>query len=442
MTLSQREKIASVIAFITMMCVAVAPQRSFLMRGARFFDFHWSQILANFAVVACVVLLWPEIKYRHDIKKLLRIGWPLLVYTLTEIIFLIFGFLHKGAPGIEKSFPLSWWFNYGTMLFFLLGAYILGYLVRWDAHKQAKFLATVFATLTLIVLGEYLYGSGLHNSIGALVHFLNANTDRIWQWSPSSESLRVTALYAAPTLLAMATLSGMVWSLSANYSRVFRVILFLDSAFIMLLTASRAEFLAAAVLLVCSALIKIQNRGFKVWIKRSMPVLMAVLLIFLVGAGVYSHNLSKKYSAGLFTRIATYEKGEAKDESINENQKTFLTKLDQLSSGRVFLWAEAFKVIEQHPYGTGMPSGCYLTRAHAHNDFLAKYIQQGILGIIMIVVILAWMSSQQDSEYSADLGLYFAITIFAVGLMDCAFAQSPVLLLPLFLLGLNAGNTR
>lgn len=442
MTLSQREKIASVIAFIAMICVAVAPQRSFLMRDARFFDFHWSQILASGAVLACTVLLWPEIKYRHDMKKLLRISWPLLAYTLIEIIFLIFGFLHKDAPGIEKSFPLSWWFNYGTMLVLLPGAYILGYLVRWDAYKQAKFLAAVFAILSLIVLGEYFYGSGIPNPIGALVHFLNVNTDRIWQWSPSSESLRVTALYAAPTLLAMATLSGMVWSLSANFNRVFRVILFLDSALIMLLTASRTEFLAAAVLLVCSALIKIQNRGFKVWIKRSLPVLVGVLLILFVGAGIYSHNLSKKYSAGLFTRIATYEKGEAKDDIDNQSQKVFLAKLDQLSSGRVFLWAEAFKVIEQHPFGTGMPSGCYLTRAHAHNDFLAKYIQQGILGIIMIVVVLAWMSSQQDSEYSGDLGLYFAIAIFAVGLMDCAFAQSPVLLLPLFLLGLNAGNTR
>lgn len=441
MSFSQKGKIASGITFVVMLLFVIAPERSFVPSTSALYGFNWSQIFVLISIVVTFVVLFPKLKYDHSFLGYFKVAWPIIIYAIIEISFLIFGFLHRDQPGLTKTFFENWWFGYGIMLMLLPGAYFLGYIVRWDAKKQAQFLLTVFLLLTVIVFGEYLYGNGAHNPVGNFVHFLNLSTDRIWQWSPGAESLRVTALYTAPTLLAMVTLSGMVWALSANYNRPLRVFLFLDCTLILFLTASRTEFLAALILVFCSALVKIQNDGLKNWLKKSVPVLLIVALILFVGAGVYLHQFSKNYSAGLLTRLSASESNVAKSKD-SQSQEAVLAKLDQLSSGRVSLWGEAFRVIEKHPFGTGMPSGCYLSRAHAHNDFLSKYITQGILGIIMIIFVLTWMTGQPDGKFSTDMGLYFAITLFAIGLMDCAFAQSPVLVLPLFLLGLNAGNTR
>ena len=440
MSLTQREKTVSFITFTVMLLVVVAPERGFVSTTSPLYGLHWSQIAALLAVPLCFIIIFPELKHRHSLKKYFLYAWPLMVYALIEICFLIYGYGHRFDSGLIKSYPENWWLSYGIMVMLLPGAYFLGFAVRWDSKKQAQFLITAFSLLTIIVLGEYLYGNGVPNLIGNMVHLVNVTTDKIWQWSPGAESLRVTGLYTAPTLLAMITLSGMVWSLSAIGNRFIRVFLFCECALVLVLTASRTEFLAALFLIVCAALVKIQNRGFKNWFLRSLPVVAFILtLIFFVGAGVYFHKFSGNYSAGIITRMNSLDSEEASQEQPRNSEAAF-TRLDQLSSGRVTLWGEALSVIEKHPFGTGMPSGCYLTGAHAHNDLLSKYISEGILGIIMIIVMLAWMTGQPDGKLSNDMGLFLAIALFGIGLFDCTFAQSAVLVVPMFLLGLNAGT--
>ena len=441
MSLSQREKIASFITLISMLLLAIVPQRSFLPQGALLFNVHLSQIVALAGVLMCFFLLLPELKYYHAFKKYIRIAWPLLAYTAVELGFLAYGYLHRFDPGVLKSFPQSWWFNYTAMLLLLPGVFFLGYAINWDMKKQARYLLVALGVTTVIVLGEYLTGNGVANPIGSLVHFLNVNTDRIWQWSPAFESLRVTGLHTAPTLLAMFTISGMVWALSVDYSRAVRIIIFVDSALIMLMTASRTEFIAALVLILCATVVKIQNHGLKNWMKRSLPVLLFVVVLLVAGAGLYMYKFPSGFSAGLITRMDSLDK-QATSSSDAQNRKVLIEKLDSFSSGRVSLWVEATGVIEEHPLGSGVPAGFYLNRAHAHNDFITKYITQGILGIVMLIMMFAWMSGLPDGSHSSEMGLYFAVAFFVVGLMDCVFAQSSVLLVPLFLMGLNVPRFR
>ena len=441
LNLSQREKIASVITFIVMLLIAIVPQRSFLPKGAFFFDFYWSQVLVLMALAVCLFLLLPEMKLRFSLKKYLRLTWPMLLYSVIELCVLFYGFLHRGDARVLKAFPLSWWFNYGVLLLLLPSVFLLGFIIEWNAQKQASFLVIAFIITTFIVVGEYLYGSGITNPIGMFVHFLNSNTDRIWQWNSNYETLRVTALQSFPAMLAALSLSGMVWVFSIKANHAVKAFLFIDASIILLLTGARTEFIAAAFIILSASIIKINNRGFANWAKKSLPIVFVVVLVFAVFGAVYVEKFQNNFSAGIITRIDSYSQG-ISDESAISNDEVTMDKLDSLSSGRVPMWVKAAKLIIKNPLGTGMPSGCFLKHSHAHNDFLSKYITEGPLGIILIILMFGWMTNFPSSKYQEEMGLLFAVMTFLVSLTDSAFLQVPVLVIPFFLLGLNSHTVK
>lgn len=440
LSLVTRKKTASITAFVALAFLCIAPQRSFLPQGAEFYNINWSQIVVLLASLLCFGLLMPEIRRQRSLRTFLKFAWPLLLYTLVEGAFWIYGYGHRLDPTIHHSYAQSWWFNYANTIILLPLVFFLGYLINWDEKMQMAFVATVFSALTIIVVGEYLYANGISNPIGDVAHYLNTNTDAIWQWSPSFESLRVTGLYRTPTVLATFTLLGMGWALAVRTSTVARTIIFLDSFFILFLTASRIEMIAAVILVLCALITKIQKRGMREWIKRSFVAVVIGVLICGAGAYIYSEQFAHNDTAGILSRM---EASDEQTQSLSEapTSEDFVTRLDQLSSGRISLWSKAFKVLQKHPYGTGMPSGTYL-KAHVHNDFLAKYFTEGILGIVLLVMMYAWISGLSDGAYAHDLGLYFAVIFFVVGLVNCLFAHVPILLPFFFFLGLNVSRNQ
>lgn len=431
-----RYKVASLLAFLAVAFVAIAPQRAFVPKTHPLTYMYWSLFGLSFAVIVALLLIGPQIKL-VEWKTFFKRSWPLLASSVAFFAFVVFGYFHQNIPAAHRTFPDRWWMEYALLCLLLAGSFLLGFLVRWSIKKQAVFMGVVFGITTILVIGEYLYGSGISNPIGQIVTYLNHYTDRIWQWSPMTESLRVTALYNAPTLLAMLTLAGMAWAVSARMSRLVRTVIFLDCLGIMVLTASRAEFLAVVVLLTAAIIIKVRKQGIAVWLKRALPVLIIVVGLLIGLAVVFSQYSHGKFSAGLFTRVSqsqSLEEGVLKDQP----SKSRFKKFDELSSGRLTLWIESAGIISQFPFGTRLPSGAFLERSHSHNDFIEKYVQAGPIGVLAVLLFYWWMATRRDKEQTQSFGLLLALTFGTISLLDCVFAQSVVMVVPLFLLGLNA----
>lgn len=440
MSLSAREKIASVLAFVALAFLCLAPQRSFFPRGVLFYNINWSQAVVFVAALVCFFLLLPEIRIQHSVSKFFRFAWPLLLYTAVELGFLVYGYSHRFNPAFLHSYSQTWWLNYTGTIILLPLIFFLGYIIRWDEKMQMRFMLTIFTALTVMVIGEYLNANGFTNPIGVFVHYLNTNTDSIWQWSPSFESLRVTGLYRTPTVLATFTLLGMAWSFAIRGPVMLRTLVFLESFFILFLTASRIEMIAALVLLVCAFIVKIQKHGAHEWIRRSFLVIALVVLVSAAAAGIYAEKFAHNDSAGILSRLDSSDEQAESLRKASTNEE-FLARLDQLSSGRISLWESGIKVLEKHPYGTGVPSGLYL-KTHVHNDFFAKYFTEGLLGVALLIMMYVWITGLSDGEYSNDLGLYCATAFFVVGLVNCLFAHVPILLPFFFFLGLNTSRRK
>lgn len=120
---------------------------------------------------------------------------------------------------------------------------------------------------------------------------------------------------------------------------------------------------------------------------------------------------------------------QAKSLDTASSNEEFYAHLDQLSSGRLTLWGKCVQVLQNHPYGTGMPTGMYLG-THVHNDFLSRYFTEGLIGLALLILMYAWMAGLSDGPYSTDMGLCFAVIFFTVGLANCVFAHVPMLLVP------------
>lgn len=433
----ERKKRASLVAFVVMVLIALIPERSFLPKGVHFYDYHFMQGIAIIATAYCFIILIPTF-HKAEFFDFFKVSWPLLIYVAVELGFLAYGYIFQDAPGLEKSFPRRFWVNYGATLLLMVCSFMLGYFNDWNTKQQGKFLAVVMGITALIVMGEYLTGSGIHNPIGDMVFQLNHQTDAIWKWKPEFETLRVTGLQRFPALLAFISVSVMAWALAAKENLVLRTLLFLVATVILFLTGARTEFIAALMLVFIAVLVKIQEHGFGGWLKKSLPILGVILIILGVVGVVYNHEHQTRFSAGIFTRVNVQSEQAEKQQQQGVSN---LQKLDSITSGRATMWVEAIELIFKHPLGTGLPSGLFLKHSHAHDDFMSKYITEGPVGILGIIMMLAWMTnlSERDRTRSENIGLFFAVSIFVSCLTDGMFVQFPVLALPLFLMGLNTG---
>lgn len=436
MSSSTRNKIAFILSFVIMMILFIIPQRGFIPKGEHFYGVYVTQVVAFLGILIVLALLAPELLKRKDFKQFLRTSWPLLLYTAIEIGFLIFGYFNQHPTDGVKTFRRRWWFNYFFLLLLIPGTWTLGYAVKWSAKKQSIFMTVVFSLTSIIVFGEYLYGNGINNPVGQVLHYLNTR-DIVWQWNPAFESLRVSGFHTFPAVLATMAAIGVVWVFSLKVNRYLKVALFIDAIIIIVLSGSRTELLTVILLCFVAMGLKIKKLGFLSWLKKNLPLFIAVLVIGLALGTVFVVKYQKAFSAGVFNRLEQNNKGV--DELLSSQKKSKTIQiLDTLSSGRVVMWIEAVNLIKKHPLGTGRPSGLFLQHSHAHDDFLSKYITEGPLGIFLIFLMLWWMWHLKPRKTQEHMGLYFAVMCFGILLTNCVFLQTPVLSVPLFLMGANS----
>lgn len=144
------------------------------------------------------------------------------------------------------------------------------------------------------------------------------------------------------------------------------------------------------------------------------------------------------FANGIFKRILTLISG--KDLSVNTRMNVWNAALDMLKKKPIFGYGTGFDNIRQVLHGE-----YGVTQPHAHNMFLEVWLENGILGVVLLAAVFVLFFINVFRLFrKGSKERVFAVTLFAsvsgfllCGVTDCLFYGLKPLQYMMFLLGLS-----
>jgi O-antigen ligase len=271
--------------------------------------------------------------------------------------------------------------------------------------KNINLIIRIFAIFTFLYI-IYCFSNALHNSL--IIH------DGRWTFNAHPSDIDYENYFYGyrfshnihPSYLAMYVLLSIVISLESLLDRSLNVIkrsmwitISVFFLIVLYLVSSRAGVLAAMIVLPLYIFLKLYSRIPK-W---SLLIVIVILAAFLVIV------------------VKTNERIYLSVEEISDK------KIDEILSKdiRLLIWKSAIGVIKENPVlgvGTGDASeelkkefnkrgyvNGFYENLNAHNQYLEILLENGIVGLVIFLIILGYLSFMAVSQNNLILGLFIII---------------------------------
>ena len=208
-----------------------------------------------------------------------------------------------------------------------------------------------------------------------------------------------------------------------DWKKWFVVFSLFLSAFLVLLTASRASYIALFIIVVSFIIVQFILKSER---KDKVTVLSAVLIPLVVAFAASSYMFSKSEDTGRFasisSRVATINPVNSTDGSVNVRLKYWDNALKIANENPVFGIGLGNWKIESLPYEKEI-SNRLTVSDHPHNDFLEIAAETGYLNLIVYLSIFVFALvisikriRKNDNELSQMIAFITLLLLFAYGI--------------------------
>ena len=330
------------------------------------------------------------------------------VFWLLQLFGILYqpeGYEFENAREQLRSFdyPMRWLLL--LPVFFLLRRYVIDWRVMAIGMSIGVFISAAIATYEVYVLGVARASGGSNHTI------------------PFAE-----LMVAADLLLWMLMIYA--WN---NGNKIISFILLVASLagfYGSLLSVTRGAWLVY-IFMIAIWLLYMFKRGFSGKVRFfSAPIIARLLLAVLV---FYTVSQTDQYQVLQSRTVSTI------NDLSGNNYNT-------ATGARLIIYQDAFKVIKQHPFGIGTDNFSSIKSygaSHAHNELLNLWVENGIQGVIALLLLLGYafkvfyknLNHANDlvSVYSA-CGLMLIVSYMIFGFSQAVFSHHQTIIFFIFYL--------
>ena len=396
----------------------------FLTKWINFWVFLFSVTVLSYsghggqsAIVLLLTMLYVFISKRkestnltlHKEEKIFL--YLVFVFWLLQLFGILYqpeGYEFENARAQLKSFdyPMRWLLL--LPVFYLLRRYLVDWRVMAIGMSIGVFISVAIATHQVYVLG-------LDRAYGASNHQI-----------PFAE-----LMVAADLLLWMLMIYA--WN---NGNKIISFILLVASLagfYGSLLSVTRGAWLAY-VFMIAIWLLYMMKRSFSDKMRLSLvPVIARLLLAVMV---FYAVSQTDQYQVLQSRTVSTIN-------DLSDNNYNAVT------GARLTIYQDAFKVIKQHPFGIGTDNFLAIkqsnnnTYSQAHNELINLWVENGIQGVITLLLLLGYASKvfYKNLKHANDLvsvyascGLMLIVSYIIFGFSQAVFSHHQTLIFFIFYL--------
>jgi len=396
----------------------------FLTKWINFWVFLFSVTVLSYsghggqsAIVLLLTMLYVFIAKRkestnltlHKEEKIFL--YLVFVFWLLQLFGILYqpeGYEFENARAQLKSFdyPMRWLLL--LPVFFLLRRYLVDWRVMAIGMSIGVFISVAIATHQVFILG-------LDRSYGASNHQI-----------PFAE-----LMVAADLLLWMLMIYA--WN---NGNKVISFVLLASSLagfYGSLLSVSRGAWLAYVFMIIIWLLYMFKRSVLDRERFFSTPIIARLLLAVLV---FYTVSQTDQYQV-------------LKSRSMSTVNNLSSDDYNSATGNRLVIYRDSFEVIKQHPFGVGTDNFLAIKQSnnnaysHAHNELINLWVENGIQGVIILLLLLGYASKvfYKHLKHSNDLvsvyaacGLMLIVSYMIFGFSQAVFSHHQTLIFFIFYL--------